>query len=109
MGAFMLSTKARGLAELLEGQHPDLVVSEMSKATRSRRVLIDWSQNSDFKTTVAAYFLRAKGDRPYVPLPVKWEKLQRVEKGGDEDQLYLEADAALFAPVLHLKQNIPGA
>ena len=109
---------ARRFAELLEQQHPDLVVSEMSKATRDGKVLIDWSQNSDFKTTVAVYSLRAKRDRPYVSLPVTWEELRRIEKGGDTEQLYFEADTALkriertgdlFAPVLQLKQNLPGA
>ena len=109
---------ARGLAELLEQQHPDLVVSEMSKATRGGKVLIDWSQNADFKTTVSVYSLRAKHDRPYVSLPVTWEELRRIEKGGDTEQLYFEADTALkriertgdlFAPVLQLKQNLPGA
>jgi bifunctional non-homologous end joining protein LigD len=109
---------ARSLAELLEQRHPDLVVSEMSKATRAGRVLIDWSQNSDFKTTIAVYSLRAKGERPYVSLPVKWEELRRVQKGGDTGYLYFEADVALkriektgdlFAPVLHLRQKLPGA
>jgi len=109
---------ARTLAELLEQRHPDLVVSEMSKATRAGKVLIDWSQNSDFKTTIGVYSLRAKGGRPYISLPVKWEELRRVQKGGETEQLYFEADAALkrvektgdlFAPVLHLRQKLPNA
>jgi len=81
-------------------------------------VLIDWSQNSDFKTTIGVYSLRAKGERPYVSLPVKWEELRQLQKSGNTEQLCFEANAALeriektgdlFAPVLDLKQKLPGA
>ncbi len=43
---------AKTVAELVAREIPKLVVSEMAKSIRSGRVLIDWSQNSDFKTTV---------------------------------------------------------
>ena len=51
---------ARRMAEELEREHGSLIVAEMAKALRKGRVFIDWSQNSDFKTTVAVYSLRAK-------------------------------------------------
>jgi bifunctional non-homologous end joining protein LigD len=35
---------AKSVAALLEQRHPDLVVSNMAKARRLKRVLIDWSQ-----------------------------------------------------------------
>jgi bifunctional non-homologous end joining protein LigD len=35
------------------------VVSRMQKALRKGKVLIDWSQNDDHKTTVNVYSLRA--------------------------------------------------
>lgn len=57
---------ARALAELLANQHPDLIVSEMPKEKRKGKVFIDWSQNSDFKTTVGVYSLRAKNKVPFV-------------------------------------------
>jgi len=107
---------ARGLAERLEQQHGDLVVTEMSKRVRKRKVFIDWSQNSDFKTTVAVYSLRAKQDRPYVSLPVKWEELQNALATGKVEPLYFEPEAALkrieeagdlFAAVLKHKQKLP--
>jgi len=57
---------ARGLAQRLEQEHPDIVISEMAKVKRTGKVFIDWSQNSDFKTTVAVYSMRAKRSEPYV-------------------------------------------
>ena len=51
---------AKAVAELGAQQMPKLVVSGMAKSIRKGKVLIDWSQNSDFKTTVAVYALRAK-------------------------------------------------
>ena len=109
---------ARGLAEQLEREHPDLVVSEMAKAARKGKVFIDWSQNAEHKTTVAVYSLRAKSERPYCSMPVTWEELRRAVEAGDTAPLYFEPAAALarlektgdlFAPVLKVKQKLPGA
>ena len=38
---------ARAVAELLEQEHPKLVVSQQSKELRKGKVLVDWSQNVD--------------------------------------------------------------
>jgi bifunctional non-homologous end joining protein LigD len=109
---------ARGLAEQLEREHPELVVSEMAKAARKGKVFIDWSQNAEHKTTVAVYSLRAKSDRPYCSMPVTWEELRRAAEAEDTARLYFEPAAALarlektgdlFAPVLTVKQELPGA
>jgi bifunctional non-homologous end joining protein LigD len=101
---------ARSLAQRLEERMPELVVSRMTKALRSGKVLVDWSQNNPAKTTVAPYSLRAK-DRPTVSTPVSWaevedgaelsftapEVLDRVERLGD---LWAETlDDAVRAPV----------
>jgi bifunctional non-homologous end joining protein LigD len=107
---------AKGLAERLEKEHPDLVVSQMAKQLRPRKVFIDWSQNSDFKTTVGVYSLRAKADRPYVSAPVAWDELNRALNRKDAAKLFFEPEAAvrraeklgdLFASVLELKQRLP--
>lgn len=107
---------ARVLAEHMEREHPDLVISKMRKTARAGKVFIDWSQNSDFKTTVCVYSLRAKHERPYVSVPVTWEELQRARRSGDSTKLYFEPEAALkrvkkagdlFSPVLRLKQKLP--
>jgi bifunctional non-homologous end joining protein LigD len=66
---------ARALAERLEREHPEQVVSRMPKALRKGKVLIDWSQNDEHKTTVNVYSLRAK-ERPAVSTPVTWQEVK---------------------------------
>jgi bifunctional non-homologous end joining protein LigD len=109
---------AKAMAELLERRHPQLIVSRMPKALRHGRVLIDWSQNSAAKTTVAVYSLRAKRDAPFVSMPVEWRELERAHADRDAASLSFTPDAALqrlqrrgdlFAPVLKLKQQLPAA
>ncbi|MGH2712823.1 MAG: non-homologous end-joining DNA ligase [Thermoleophilaceae bacterium] len=104
-------TKAlsHALARHLEGEHRKLIVSQQRKELRRGKVLIDWSQNDDKKTTVCVYSLRAR-ERPTVSTPLRWEELEdpgalvfeaadvleRVEQHGD-----------LFAPVVELRQELP--
>ena len=64
---------AKTVAQLLAKEHPQLVVSDMSKALRKGRVLIDWSQNVASKTTVCVYSMRGKRDEPYISVPVTWQ------------------------------------
>ena len=46
------SRSPRPWPQLLEKQHPELVVSSMAKERRKGKVLVDWSQNDEHKTTV---------------------------------------------------------
>jgi bifunctional non-homologous end joining protein LigD len=103
---------ARAVAELLEQQQPDLVVSQQSKDLRAGKVLVDWSQNVDFKTTVCVYSLRAR-ERPTVSTPITWEEVEGVRAPED---LRFEADEVLerverhgdlYEPVLQLEQRLP--
>ena len=107
---------ARMVAETLERGAPELVVSRMTKSLRPGKVLIDWSQNDEHKTTVNVYSLRAR-ERPTVSTPVTWEEVEEVVEAGDADRLVFEApavlervarDGDLFAPVLSLRQSLPG-
>ena len=50
----------------------------MTKALRTGKVFVDWSQNNPAKTTVAPYSLRAR-DEPTVSTPLTWDE---VEAGG---------------------------
>jgi bifunctional non-homologous end joining protein LigD len=102
---------SNALARHLESQHPKLVVSSQKKELRKNRVLIDWSQNDEHKTTVGVYSLRAR-DRPTVSTPLMWEELE----AGDPDALVFEAGDVLrrveehgdlFAPVAELEQELP--
>ncbi|GAB2986112.1 non-homologous end-joining DNA ligase [Nocardioides montaniterrae] len=76
---------ARSVAETLEGSHPTLVTSTMTKARRTGKVFLDWSQNSGSKTTVCPYSLRAT-PRPQVATPVTWDEVS----AGASDALGLE-------------------
>ena len=69
-----VSDVAHELAQSLEADHPKLVVSAMKKKLRKNKVLIDWSQNSASKTTIAPYSLRGKFT-PTVAAPRSWEEL----------------------------------
>jgi len=106
---------AHALARLLEDQHRELVVSDMKKELRKGKVLMDWSQNDEHKTTIAVYSLRAR-EHPTVSTPVKWEEVEHLLKKKDPSVLVFEADQVLkrvekmgdlFAPVLELKQKLP--
>ena len=68
---------ARRIAELLEQRMPELVVSRMTKRLRPGKVLVDWSQNDDHKTTVNVYSVRAR-ERPTVSTPVSWDEVADV-------------------------------
>lgn len=80
------SEVAKQLARSLEQMHPDEIVSDMKKALRRGKVLIDWSQNSASKTTIAPYSLRGRL-RPTVAAPRSWEELSA---GGLEQLEYGE-------------------
>jgi bifunctional non-homologous end joining protein LigD len=106
---------AKAIAQLLEKQTPDRVVSKMKKAERKGKVFVDWSQNHQRKTTIAVYSLRAR-ERPTVSTPVTWEEVERAAERDDAASLAFEAGEVLerverhgdlFAPVLELKQELP--
>jgi bifunctional non-homologous end joining protein LigD len=106
---------AHALARLLEDQHRELVVSDMKKELRKGKVLVDWSQNDDHKTTIAVYSLRAR-EHPTVSTPVKWEEVEQLLKKKDASLLVFEAAQVLkrvekmgdlFEPTLKLKQKLP--
>ncbi len=102
---------ARRLAERLEREHPELVVSNMKKALRGGKVLVDWSQNNAAKTTVVVYSLRAR-ERPAVSTPVSWGEVERCRK--PDDLVFLSGDVLerierqgdLFAPALRPEHSL---
>ena len=107
---------AQGVAQVLERRHPELIVSEMRKDRRAGKVLIDWSQNDEHKTTVSVYSLRAR-ERPTVSTPVTWDEVEAVLRSREPEELTFTSDEVLarvaehgdgFAPVLELEQELPG-
>jgi bifunctional non-homologous end joining protein LigD len=83
-------TFSHALAQLLEHDHRDLVVSDMKKQLRTGKVFVDWSQNDEHKTTVAVYSLRAR-ERPTVSTPVRWKEVETALKKKDPALLVFEA------------------
>jgi bifunctional non-homologous end joining protein LigD len=106
---------AHAIARLLEGEHRDLVVSDMKKAVRTNKVFVDWSQNDEHKTTISVYSLRAR-EQPTVSTPVTWDEVVQALKKKDAGRLVFEAKDVLarvekmgdlFEPVQKLKQKLP--
>jgi bifunctional non-homologous end joining protein LigD len=107
---------ARAIAETMEGQWPHRVVSRMAKALRPGKVLIDWSQNTEHKSMVCAYAVRAK-ERPTVSTPLLWREVEAAVDAGDPTMLVFEmedvldrvvAHGDLFAAVLTTEQRLDG-
>jgi len=106
---------ARAVAQLLERRDRKRVVSEMSKALRTGKVFVDWSQNDEHKTTVGVYSLRAR-EQPTVSTPLRWEEVEATAEEGEPDRLvFTSADVLervaehgdLFGPVEELEQELP--
>jgi bifunctional non-homologous end joining protein LigD len=106
---------SRALAQLLEGEHRNLVTSNMSKSVRKGKVFVDWSQNDEHKTTICVYSLRAKAE-PTVSTPVTWDEVANCLKKKKADLLKFHSDKTLarvekngdlFASVEKLKQKLP--
>jgi bifunctional non-homologous end joining protein LigD len=106
------SAFAKALAEHLEREQPDLVVSRMTKALRPGKVLLDWSQNNAAKTTVAPYSLRAR-EHPTVSTPVSWPEVGRCTR---PEQLRFVAGQVLervaehgdlLTPLTMVRQRLP--
>ncbi|MDQ6631251.1 MAG: ATP-dependent DNA ligase, partial [Verrucomicrobiota bacterium] len=84
------------------------------KILRQGKVLVDWSQNDDHKTTICVYSLRAK-EKPTVSTPVTWNEVEQCWKKKKAELLVFQSDAVLqrvkkmgdlFEPVLKLKQRL---
>jgi len=106
---------ALAVAQLFEQRFPSEVVSSMRKDIRPGKVLIDWSQNDEHKTTVCVYSLRAR-PRPTVSTPVTWDEVANVADADDPELLVFQADEViervnrlgdLFAPINELEQGLP--
>ncbi len=106
---------AQSIAERLAREHPDRVVSRMAKNLRGGKVLVDWSQNDQHKTTANVYSLRAR-ERPTVSTPVRWEEVEAALAAEDPARLTFDsaqalervaAEGDLFKPLLELEQTVP--
>jgi bifunctional non-homologous end joining protein LigD len=93
---------AKSIAERLEADHGDLVLSRMGRVLRTGKIFLDWSQNSGPKTTVAAYSLRAAAS-PSVSTPMTWDEVERgepVPSSPDDVLARVEVHGDHLAPLL---------
>jgi len=107
---------AQAIAQIVAKQTPDTVLAKMGKKTdRSGKVLIDWYQNNERKTTIAVYSLRAR-ERPTCSTPITWDEVEQAADSGNGSHLVfettdvlkrIEKHGDLFAPVLELEQDLP--
>jgi len=106
---------AHTLARALEKIFPQQVVSDMKKSLRVGKVLVDWSQNDDHKTTICVYSLRAR-EQPTVSTPVTWDEVENCLRKKDMNTLVFRSDQVverseqhgdLYADVLKKKQKLP--
>ena len=87
-------------------------MSSQKKELRKGKVLIDWSQNDEHKTTVGVYSLRAR-ERPTVSTPLIWEEVEAGDPGRARVRGRATCSRAssehgdLFAPVAELEQELP--
>jgi bifunctional non-homologous end joining protein LigD len=106
--------EAREIAQRLEREHPDLVVSNMRRDLRQAKVLIDWSQNHAAKTTIAPYSLRAT-PLPNVSTPITWDEVDRGADGGGSGLRFLAGEVLerverlgdLLAPLTEDAKSMP--
>lgn len=105
---------ARAVARLMEKHFPNRVLSRMAKELRRGKVFIDWSQNTEHKTTVCVYSMRARA-LPAVSMPLTWEEIEHAVSKKKAESLVFTADKAakrmedkgdLFESVLTLRQKL---
>jgi bifunctional non-homologous end joining protein LigD len=110
-------TKAFALTigRVLASRDPKRIVTDMRKELRRGRVFVDWSQNDEHKTTVAAYSLRIQ-PRPTVSTPVTWQEVEDALEMADPDALTFETAAVLervaelgdlYVANVELEQELP--
>lgn len=106
---------SRGLAQRLERERPEHIVHLQRRTLREGKVLIDWSQNDQYKTTINVYSLRAR-PRPTVSTPVSWKEIEACLEARDPELLVFDSQQVLdrvdrlgdlFEPVLTLRQRLP--
>ncbi|TDV50943.1 DNA ligase D [Actinophytocola oryzae] len=105
------SAYAKAVAEHLAQENPKLIVARMAKDLRPGKIFIDWSQNNQYKTTVAPYSLRGR-PAPTASAPVTWDEVAACRHPNDmtftaDDVLArLDTHADLLRPLLVKKRPL---
>ena len=108
MTAVQASRWADELAQQLQEDLPQLLVSKVTRALKAGRVLIDWSQNNPARTTIAPYSLRGR-ECPMVAAPRSWDELPDPDLRQLGFGQILERVEAGFDPMSDPDQPLPRA
>jgi bifunctional non-homologous end joining protein LigD len=73
---------ARGVAEALAADAPDLIVARSDRPARRGRVYVDWIENDRNRQLVAPWSPRAT-PIPRVSLPLAWDEVAELAAGGE--------------------------
>jgi bifunctional non-homologous end joining protein LigD len=76
------SEYAKAIAEHLAQENPKLITARMAKDLRPGKIFIDWSQNNQYKTTIAPYSLRGRAT-PTASTPVTWDEVAKCRHPND--------------------------
>ncbi len=100
---------ARTAARELAADHRHVVASAAHRDRRAGTVLVDWAQNGERRTMVAAYSLRA-ADAPTVSTPLHWTEIEQADGmlrfAPHETLARVEQIGDLFEPALTAMQSI---
>ncbi|MGA7396059.1 MAG: non-homologous end-joining DNA ligase [Solirubrobacterales bacterium] len=108
---------AHMIARALESEMSSLVLSRMNRGLREGKVFVDWSQNSQHKTTVSVYSMRARST-PSVSVPLRWDEVEAAVDGKPGDTLRFGPEETLervasmgdpFSELPSLRQTLPVA
>lgn len=104
---------ARGLADAMSADSPDLYTATMARNRRHGRIFVDWLRNSRGNTAIAAYSSRARAGAP-VAAPLAWSELDQDvrETPFDVANLPLRLDRLRedpWAGFFRLRQVLPAA
>lgn len=99
---------ARGAAQALAAEHPDVFTATMARKRRHGKIFLDWMRNERGSTAIAPWSTRAKPDAP-VALPVSWKELAGLEAAnafGIEEAMDRMADPDPWASYDDLHQSL---
>ena len=103
---------AKGLAEQMSEERPDLYLARISKAEREGRIFIDYLRNDPTSTAVGPYSTRSRPGAP-VSLPITWDE---VTPGLDPKAFNLRTVPGLiadkpdpWAEIFDVRQSLPKA
>ncbi|HEY9137668.1 MAG TPA: DNA ligase D [Terriglobus sp.] len=86
-----------GLVQAMEEARPELYLTKMSKAARTKKIYLDYLRNERGATAVAPYSMRARAGLP-VSIPLEWKELT-----GNTRPRYTVRDVEEWKP--RLKKN----